>query len=395
MAIMNLASDLWAKALSSPAAGSASAVAAVTAVMYAKWVLRQRVQPGFLPITYDGPRGGPVMFFVHGWPDDETLWEKQIRHFAAKGWRCARVTMPNYAQHPGIHDGRTWRAAGYSPDEVADMLHDALQRAAADAGACAAGAAGARPVLVAHDWGAGYASYTLKKYPAAVSAVVLLDVFITLQGQPSLTQYFTGSGSAGRLGPASLFSLGLKYQYMNIVGFWLRRVPLLGTLVRKAAPFDTLNAFSYWHLHHDWIVGALLQPLRILGIQVMPRWMTRPCEGPFPAAPTLFAWGMAKKGMSFHNPEHEKLEQRGDGSRSIGLDCGHWVMTDEDLSARFATPKKPIPEIMRTTMFKPGKPAELHAAMEEFLRGLCDAGQGAFGSKGPGSYSEAVRQVAV
>lgn len=34
-------------------------------------------QPGLRTFT-DGKEDGPVIVFVHGWPDDHALWDKQV-----------------------------------------------------------------------------------------------------------------------------------------------------------------------------------------------------------------------------------------------------------------------------------------------------------------------------
>ncbi len=84
-----------------------------------------------------GPAGGPLMIFVHGWPEIGLLWHGQLRHFAAAGWRCVAPDMRGCggSSVPSATIGYTLR------ETVADMveLHDAL--------------GGAQAVWVGHDWG--------------------------------------------------------------------------------------------------------------------------------------------------------------------------------------------------------------------------------------------------
>jgi pimeloyl-ACP methyl ester carboxylesterase len=84
-----------------------------------------------------GPADGPLMIFVHGWPELGVLWRAQLEHFAALGWRCVAPDMRGYGDSsvpadPGAYTLR---------EIVADMveLHDAL--------------GGAPAVWVGHDWG--------------------------------------------------------------------------------------------------------------------------------------------------------------------------------------------------------------------------------------------------
>ena len=84
-----------------------------------------------------GPTDGPLLIFVHGWPELGLLWRAQMEHFAARGWRCVAPDMRGYGG-----SSVPTRASDYAVREiVADMteLHDAL--------------GGAPAVWVGHDWG--------------------------------------------------------------------------------------------------------------------------------------------------------------------------------------------------------------------------------------------------
>ena len=85
-----------------------------------------------------GPADGPLMIFVHGWPELGLAWRREIEHFAAQGWHCIAPDMRGYGGSSVPAD-----PAAYALSEsVQDMveLHDAL---------------GGKPaVWVGHDWGA-------------------------------------------------------------------------------------------------------------------------------------------------------------------------------------------------------------------------------------------------
>ncbi len=84
-----------------------------------------------------GPTDGPLLIFVHGWPELGLVWRQQIEHFAAAGWRCVAPDMRGY----GGSSVPTSTGAYAVRELVADMreLHDAL--------------GGAPAVWVGHDWG--------------------------------------------------------------------------------------------------------------------------------------------------------------------------------------------------------------------------------------------------
>jgi pimeloyl-ACP methyl ester carboxylesterase len=107
-----------------------------------------------------GPTEGPLMIFVHGWPELGISWEHQLRHFAAAGWRCVAPDMRGY----GASSVPT-RVTDYSVREItADLLelHDAL---------------GAAPAIwVGHDWGCAPVWSTAAHHPERCRAVAALCV---------------------------------------------------------------------------------------------------------------------------------------------------------------------------------------------------------------------------
>jgi len=85
-----------------------------------------------------GPPDGPLMIFLHGWPQLSLVWRRQIEHFAARGWRCVAPDLRGYGGS-SVPDS----ASAYALREIVqDMveLHDAL--------------GGAPAVWIGHDWGA-------------------------------------------------------------------------------------------------------------------------------------------------------------------------------------------------------------------------------------------------
>ena len=84
-----------------------------------------------------GPADGPLLLFIHGWPELGLVWRAQLAHFAAAGWRCVAPDMRGY----GGSAVPTTTAAYAVRELVADMveLHAAL--------------GGAPAVWVGHDWG--------------------------------------------------------------------------------------------------------------------------------------------------------------------------------------------------------------------------------------------------
>ena len=84
-----------------------------------------------------GPSDGPLMIFVHGWPEIGLMWRAQVEAFASEGWHCVAPDMRGY----GGSSAPTSSEAYAMSEIVHDMveLHDHL---------------GARPAIwVGHDLG--------------------------------------------------------------------------------------------------------------------------------------------------------------------------------------------------------------------------------------------------
>jgi pimeloyl-ACP methyl ester carboxylesterase len=96
-----------------------------------------------------GPADGPLMIFLHGWPELGLVWRSQLEHFGAAGWRCVAPDMRGY----GGSSVPAETSAYALRETVADMieLHEAL--------------GGAPPVWVGHDWG-GPVAWSLAQHHA-------------------------------------------------------------------------------------------------------------------------------------------------------------------------------------------------------------------------------------
>jgi pimeloyl-ACP methyl ester carboxylesterase len=107
-----------------------------------------------------GPPDGPLMIFVHGWPQIGLLWAAQLNYFAETGWRCIAPDMRGYGESsvPATLEA-------YAMHEVvADMLelHDAL--------------GGSSAVWVGHDWGSPVVASIAAQHPGRCRGAALISV---------------------------------------------------------------------------------------------------------------------------------------------------------------------------------------------------------------------------
>jgi len=124
-----------------------------------------------------GPRQGPVVFLLHGWPDDIRAWNKVAPHLAAAGFR----TIIPYLRGFGL-------TRFLATDTIRDGRGIALAQDVIDL----ADALGVRDFFVAgHDWGARAAYALAALFPSRVNKVAAMALAFQPRGEfpiPSFPQ---------------------------------------------------------------------------------------------------------------------------------------------------------------------------------------------------------------
>lgn len=130
--------------------------------------------PMHLPVTEDvtrtarhtgfhlacGPEAGPLLIFLHGWPELSHSWRHQLACFAALGFRCIAPDLRGYGRS-SVYPAHADYALEHS---VADMLEllAALGRE--------------RAVWIGHDWGSPVVWSLASHHPERCRAVANLCV---------------------------------------------------------------------------------------------------------------------------------------------------------------------------------------------------------------------------
>jgi len=238
--------------------------------------------------TIEGNPDGPTLVFVHGWPDNASLWRKQVEALGGD-FRCVLVTLPNYGEQPV-------RAGGFDFPELVGGLAATIREVQADGGVG----------LVTHDWGA-YIGYMLEKTePGLITKMAALDI-------------------GGHLMPlnfkAALMIMG--YQW-SLVACWLLGgvIPPLGNVmsrgvgkvvrvpVRQRARLRSRFNYPYFYLWRGmflpWKRDSLLGRYR-------------------PACPVLYLFGEAKP-LMFHSDRWLQIVADSGGYAEGITGAGHWLM---------------------------------------------------------------------
>ena len=236
-----------------------------------------------------GPEDGPLVIFVHGWPDDATLWRLQVAALKQK-FRCVSVTLPNFGATADLSGGCDFAA-------LVDKLARTIERAQADAAPVA---------LVTHDWGAYIGYMYEKKYPERVRKMVALDI-------------------GGHVKPASARDALMMAGYQWIlIGCWVVGgiVPPLGNwLTRKFAALlrvPRLQAgrvrsrcnYPYFYLWRGIVLPSARR--KLLGYYK-------------PACPVLFIYG-GNKPLMFHSDRWLEILEKTSGRSECIAGGAHWFM---------------------------------------------------------------------
>lgn len=107
-----------------------------------------------------GPADGPLLIFVHGWPELGYTWRHQLRALGALGFRCVAPDMRGY----GSSTVHAEKSAYRREEAVTDMLE------------LLAGLGRSSAIWIGHDWGGPVVWNIATHHPEVVDGVAALNV---------------------------------------------------------------------------------------------------------------------------------------------------------------------------------------------------------------------------
>ncbi|MCB1644476.1 MAG: alpha/beta hydrolase [Pseudomonadales bacterium] len=199
-----------------------------------------------------GPEDGPLIIFVHGWPEMSISWRHQLPFFAAMGFRAIAPDMRGYGR-----SGNYAEYGDYAQRHIVADMRDLLAHLGRDSA-----------VWVGHDWGSPVVWNIASHHPEMCQAVASLCVpYYTLErGLDPLI------GLVDRdLYPIDQFPAG-QWEYMKFYeeNFAAATAPMdanplamIALMFRKSTPesFGTQSPTAFVRQHHGWFGGAPEAPL--------------------------------------------------------------------------------------------------------------------------------------
>ena len=121
---------------------------------------------------------GPIVLFVHGFPESWYSWRHQLPAVAESGWRAVAIDVRGYGSSEAPEDIGAYRLVHLAGDCV-DVI-EALGETSA--------------VIVGHDWGAPIASAAARLRADVFSAVALLSVTYDPRNEHRPSEVFRAMG---------------------------------------------------------------------------------------------------------------------------------------------------------------------------------------------------------
>lgn len=114
------------------------------------------------------------LVFLHGLGGGKAVWDRQIEHFSALGYRCMAWDQPGYGQSPAVEP--------YTFEKMAEALNGLIAEKA---------------VLVGHSMGGLVAQEFYARYPEKVAALALCFTSAAFSAGTDFAQHFV----AARIAP--------------------------------------------------------------------------------------------------------------------------------------------------------------------------------------------------
>ncbi len=107
-------------------------------------------------------KGNPAVIFVHGWANNRTVWNEQVRYFSKK-YKVVNIDLPGFGQSG--NNRQTWTIAAYGEDVATVIKKLRLEQV----------------VLVGFSMGAPVVIETAIDLPGRVAGVVLVDELLDVE----------------------------------------------------------------------------------------------------------------------------------------------------------------------------------------------------------------------
>jgi epoxide hydrolase 4 len=251
-----------------------------------------------------GPLDGPLIVFLHGFPEFWYAWAAQIDYLARQGFRVLAPDQRGYnlSDHPrGV--------SAYSLDMLAGDIAGLIEAAGRE-----------KAIIVGHDWGGAVAWWLAKKCPARVEKLVILNAPHWLAMQDDLQ---TNPNQWLHSSYIGYFQIPWLPERLFSLGNW---APVAGSLKKTSRP-GTFTPSDLRLYRQAWAQpGAFTAMLN--WYRAILRFRPRFPENPYINAPTLIIWGEQDPFLG-KELARMSLEMCQQGRLVMFRAATHWIQHEE------------------------------------------------------------------
>jgi pimeloyl-ACP methyl ester carboxylesterase len=257
-----------------------------------------------LHVVQDGPKDGPLVILLHGFPEFSYGWRHQIPFLASAGFRVWAPDQRGY----NLSD---------KPDGIASY---SIHELAADVVGLIDASGREKVFLVGHDWGAAVAWSVANKYPERLSKMVILNV-----PHPAVMIKFLRSSFAQLRKSWYMFFFQIPWLPENLSRLrnWNATVQVL---IKSSRP----GTFSETDL--DTYRQAWAQPKAFRSMinwyRSMVQKPSEPPANPRITVPTLLIWGAQDQALG-REMAQPSIDLCDDGRLIFIEEATHWVQHEE------------------------------------------------------------------
>ena len=257
-----------------------------------------------LHVLQDGPKDGPLVILLHGFPEFSYGWRQQIPFLASAGYQVWAPDQRGYnlSDKP---DG----IAAYSINELAADVVGLID------------ASGRKQVfLIGHDWGAAVAWAVANKYPERLLKMVILNV-----PHPAVMVKFLRSSFAQLRKSWYMFFFQLPWlpEYLSRLRNWNA---VIQVLIKSSRPgtFTQTDIDTY---RQAWAQPKAFRSM-INWYRSMVQKRSETPANPRITVPTLLIWGAQDQALG-REMAQPSIDLCDEGRLVFIEDATHWVQHEE------------------------------------------------------------------
>ena len=257
-----------------------------------------------LHVVQDGPKDGPLVILLHGFPEFSYGWRQQIPFLASAGY------------HVWAPDQRGYNLSD-KPDGIASY---SIHELAADVVGLIDASGRKQVFLIGHDWGAAVAWSVANKYPERLLKMVILNV-----PHPAVMIKFLRSSFAQLRKSWYMFFFQLPWlpEYLSRLRNWNA---ITQALIKSSRP-GTFTQTDLEIYRQAWAQPKAFRSM-INWYRSMMQKRSEPPANPRITVPALLIWGAQDQALG-REMAQPSIDLCDDGRLVFIEEASHWVQHEE------------------------------------------------------------------